>query len=90
MSHVCFAHLVSTAKSRTEDDKAAPCRSFTNTRNGSGPRILPWGTPETTGRRPERWLDADTHCCLLVKQAFNQCQELPVIPHDHSLNKSSL
>lgn len=35
---------------------------FMYTRNSRGPRILPWGTPEDTGRRSERTLLKDTHC----------------------------
>ena len=43
-------HLASSAKSKILENKAVLGRSFTKIRNSSGPRILPSGTLERTGK----------------------------------------
>ena len=43
-------HLASSAKRSNFEYMAERGRSFINIKNSNGPRILPWGTPEKTGR----------------------------------------
>ena len=45
-------------------------------RNSEGPRILPWGTADTTGNRFEKHM--------------YQHQSFPVIAHDHNLERIRL
>ena len=50
-------HLVSSANERSFEYETAVGRSLVYTRKSKGPRILPWGTPESTGgRKLEEWL----------------------------------
>ena len=46
-------HLASSAKSSILVDSSVEGRSFMKMRKSTGPRILPWGTPEITGRVEE-------------------------------------
>ena len=59
-------------------------------RNKSGPRILPCGTPEMTGRADEKQPLILTCCLLPVKYSFNQLHVFPVMPVFHSFNNNSL
>ena len=45
-----FAILVSSAKRYAVELQKAVGISLTKIRNNNGPRTLPWGTPERTGR----------------------------------------
>jgi hypothetical protein len=56
-----FKHFVSSAKRYKVEEKTEDGRSFTNTRNKIGPRILPCGTPEIMGRVFEVQPLRDTH-----------------------------
>ena len=60
-------HLASSAKSSTLVDNSVEGRSFMKMRNSTGPRMLPWGTPEITGRVEEVEWPIDTNCILLVR-----------------------
>ena len=59
-------------------------------RNSKGPRILPWGTPDSTGSKFEGWLFITTYWDQSDKYDLNQDQSLPEIPADHSLTRSWL
>ena len=48
-----MTHLASSAKRKIVKDKTDEGRSLTKTIKRSGPRMLPWGTPERTGRTLE-------------------------------------
>ena len=75
-------HLASTAKSKILENWAVPGRSITKMR---GPRILPHGTPERTGKVPKLECLIDTYCTRLAKLAFTHDQSLPVMPKFHSI-----
>jgi len=62
-------------------------RSFIYRTKSSGPKMLPCGTSETTGSRPEKCPFTQTHCILEDRYALNHNQRSPVIP---SLYRSSL
>ena len=49
--------------------------------------MLPWGTPDSTGNKPEVWPLIATHCILSDKYALNQHQRLPLMPRHQSLKK---
>ena len=59
--------MASSAKSKIFEKETDEVRSFTKIRNNSGPRILPCGTPEMTGRVGETDWPTDTHWTLLVR-----------------------
>ena len=50
---MCLKHLVSSAKSKASLSVIELGRSFINMIKRSGPRILPWGTPDSTDKRSE-------------------------------------
>ena len=52
--------------------------------------MLPWGTPEITGRQSDRWFSTETHWDLLLKWLLNQFHRVPVIPMFHNLTNNSL
>jgi len=58
---------VSSANRNIFEDDADVGRSLTNIKNNSGPRILPWGTPEITGSWSEMEPFMVTHCILEVR-----------------------
>ena len=43
-------HFASSAKSKLLENKAVSGKSFTKIRKSNGPRMLPCGTPERTGK----------------------------------------
>ena len=53
--------MASSAKSKILEKETDEVRSFTKIRNNSGPRILPCGTPEMTGRVYRRNRLANRH-----------------------------
>ena len=61
ISETFLKHLASSANSKTSEEVTAAGRSFTNTKNMIGPKMLPCGTPETTGRTSETELLTETH-----------------------------
>ena len=64
MEEMGIKHLTSYAN--IEDDNTAG-RLFTKMRNKSGPRMLPCGMPEMTGKVFETDRPTDTYCTLLVR-----------------------
>ena len=54
-------HLASSAKSNTLANDSAVGKSFIKIRKRTGPRMLPWGTPEITGRVEEDDWPMDTN-----------------------------
>ena len=65
-------------------------RSLMKIKKSSGPKILPCGTPETTGNGVDTLPFIDTYWCLCVRYDFNQLQTLPLTPEERNLNNSSL
>ena len=56
-------------------------RSLTYTRNRSGPRIDPWGTPQVTYLRSVLLFSPiSMHCFLLDKYLSNHARYLSVMP----------
>ena len=47
-------HLVSSANVSTIEEETQLVRSLIKMINRRGPKMLPWGTPEVTGRTEER------------------------------------
>ena len=64
---MCLKHLVSSAKSRALLQWIVSGRSFMYKMNRRGPRMLPWGTPDITGRRWKWTLLMDTNWNLFVR-----------------------
>ena len=60
-------HLASSANSKTFEKDSDVDRSFMKMINKSGPRILPCGTPEMTGKVFEVDCPTDTHWTLFVR-----------------------
>ena len=59
--------LVSSAKRNNLVKRLLDGRSLMYIRNKRGPRMLPWGTPEITGREEEEQPEIETCCCLPSK-----------------------
>ena len=58
-------HLVSSAnRYGMAEDKTSGISFIYYKTKRSGPRILPWGTPETTGSRADKLPFILTHCVL--------------------------
>ena len=57
-----LVHLVSSANRSVLEEVVVAGRSLMNMMNSSGPRTLPWGTSEETGRKLECWLLMVTYC----------------------------
>ena len=60
-------HLVSSAKRSILEEIEEAGRSLMKIINNRGPRTLPWGTPEATGSRLERWPLTETNCWRLKR-----------------------
>ena len=74
---ICLKHLVSSANSRALLQWITLGRSFMYKINRRGPRILPWGTPDTTGRRWEWELLIDTNWNRFIWQFLSQNHRWP-------------
>ncbi len=56
-----------------------------NNKNSNGPKMLPCGTPEVTGRSEVTPL-IETSCCLCERYSSNHFKSLSPIPREFSLN----
>ena len=63
---ICI-NLESSANMYMVDDTRQSGKSFIYSKNNRGPKILPWGTPDSTGKRDKVVLPTLTHCCLSYK-----------------------
>ena len=77
----------SSAKRRTFDVTESG-RSFMWHRKSSGPRTVPWGTPESTLVDSDADPSSTTRIVLLVRKLVSQDKVVPCTPYDESLCKS--
>ena len=63
---ICRKHFVPSANS-SSCDMMVDGRSFIKTSKSRGPRMLPRGTPEITGRKFDKQPSIETHWDLLLK-----------------------
>ena len=82
---ICLKHLVSSAKRRALLQWMESGRSFMYIINSRGPRMLPWGTPDTAGSKYEYVSLIDTNWDLLVRYSLNQVKKFPEILNPDSL-----
>ena len=59
---IVLKHLVSSANTYSKDDRICSGRSLMKIKNSNGPKILPCGTPDRTGKNSECLLLILTHC----------------------------
>ena len=57
--------------------------------NNTGPRMVPWGTPDKTGSQSDFIPFTTTCCCLKQRKESIHFRVFPPIPYPYSLNLSS-
>jgi hypothetical protein len=65
-------------------------KSLTNKMYNSGPRILPWGTPEVIGREGEVYPSMYVLCVLLQRYDLSNARGRPLMPRLYSLSSRML